>query len=217
MLHLLVEKANSLRIFKGITLDRLTCISHLQFVDDKILFINNDKESVKGVKVILLLFKIMSGLKINYHKISLFGSDNNSNLQEYAIILNCKVGTWPMQYLGASIGKSTSNISFWEPLILKFHSKLKGWKNMPTLMAERLVILKATLDNISIYWLNLCKIPSDIIKRTDKIRRDFLWNGPLQKSRKIHLLQWDKVCSNKNNGGLGISSIKERNIAQLEN
>lgn len=86
---------------------------------------------------------------------------------------------------------------------------------MGTNIAGRLVILKAVLDSIPIYWFNLYKVPVTVINKIDKIRRDFLWNGLIQDSNKMHLLSWSKVCMSKSEGGLGITSLKNRNISLL--
>ncbi|KAL4307008.1 hypothetical protein AHAS_Ahas16G0235300 [Arachis hypogaea] len=37
------------------------------------------------------------------------------------------------------------------------------------------------------------KIPTTICSKIDKICRDFLW-GNNEEDRKVHLLNWDKVC-----------------------
>lgn len=82
-------------------------------------------------------------------------------------------------------------------------------------MAGRLIILKSVLESIPIYWLNLFKIPSAVIAKIDKIRKDFLWNGSNPNHRKLHLIKWDKVCKDKKIGGLGIASIKWKNLSLL--
>lgn len=107
MLHKLLESATKSGIFEGINLNNNYNISHLQFADDTILFIKDDVQSIRGIKVVLKIFEIMSGLQINFSKSYVYGSSaNQANLQLWANILECNVGTWPLKYLGASIGKS---------------------------------------------------------------------------------------------------------------
>lgn len=76
--------------------------------------------------------------------------------------------------LSGSIGKFPKKIDLWISFITKFHKKLTGLKQMGTAMARRIIILKAVMESIPVYWLNLYKIPSQVIKRIGKIRRDFL-------------------------------------------
>lgn len=189
MLHLFLSKANKLGIIKGIELKSGMQITHLQFADDTILFVRNESSSITWIKVLLKLFELMSGLRINFHKSSIYGHQvDRMGIEQWSRILKCKVGSWPISYLGASLGNSPKKVKFWDPLVQNLHKKMKQWKNAGSSIAGRLIILKAVLNSIPIYWLNLYKIPATVIKRIDKIRRDFLWNGLDNSNRKMHLI-----------------------------
>ena len=43
-------------------------LSILQYADDTILFLNNDLDQAKNLKLILCVFEQLSSLKINFHK-----------------------------------------------------------------------------------------------------------------------------------------------------
>jgi uncharacterized protein (DUF1786 family) len=47
-------------------------ISILQYTDDTILFMENDLERVRNMKLLLCAFEKLSGLKINFQKSELF-------------------------------------------------------------------------------------------------------------------------------------------------
>ena len=47
-------------------------LSILQYADDTILFMDHDLEKARNLKLILLAFEQLSGLKINFHKSELF-------------------------------------------------------------------------------------------------------------------------------------------------
>jgi hypothetical protein len=53
-----------------------------------------------------------------------------------------------------------------------------------------------------------------VAKRIEKIQRDFLWGG-LNDEAKIHLVDWDTVCSPIFDGGLGIRKVRKFNQALL--
>lgn len=55
----------------------------------------------------------------------------------------------------------------------------------------------------------LCKVTLVI----EKYQRDFLWEGGREK--KDHLMRWDDVIRSKENGGLGIGRLRERNQALM--
>ena len=50
------------------------------------------------------------------------------------------------------------------------------------------------------------RIPKAVAKRIEKIQRDFLWGGGSVEG-KVHLINWQVVCSPKEEGGLGIRKI----------
>ena len=47
-------------------------LSILQYADDTVLFLEHDLEKAKNMKLLLLAFEQVSGLKINYHKSEIF-------------------------------------------------------------------------------------------------------------------------------------------------
>lgn len=85
-------------------------------------------------------------------------------------------------------------------------------------MAGRMVLVKSCLNNIPNYWFSLHQIPKSVIKDLDKVRRNFFW-GYLKEqdniTRKMHILKWDKVCVSKQERGLNLSQLSERNLALL--
>lgn len=73
-LHLLVTKAEQMNIIKRVKFDQRLSISHLQLADDTIFFITNEEKSIMGIKVFLIIFQIMTGLKVNFHKSNLYSA-----------------------------------------------------------------------------------------------------------------------------------------------
>ena len=67
-------------------------ISHLQFADDTLFFLEN----FRIVDTILKFFSVCSGLKINMGKSTIVGINVDSSLlQEIAMSLGCEAGEWP--------------------------------------------------------------------------------------------------------------------------
>lgn len=126
MLSQMITKAMDVGILKGVNYNSTSSLTHLQFADDTVFFVNNEEESVKGVKYVLKLFEMAFGLKIYFHKSFRYGSKHDvDNLKRWAEILNCKVGEWPFKFPGASVGASPKRADFWESLVQKFEIALK--------------------------------------------------------------------------------------------
>jgi len=100
------------------------------------------------MRVVLLLFEALSGLKVNFSKSLLVGMNvAMSWLNEAAMVLNCKVGSIPFMYLGLSIGGNARRLSFWEPLLNRFKCRLSGWKLNHLSLDGRLILLKFVLSS----------------------------------------------------------------------
>ncbi|WOG86222.1 hypothetical protein DCAR_0205423 [Daucus carota subsp. sativus] len=203
-------------IFSGISLfGGKEIITHLQFADDVILFLHNADASIIGIKRILQCFQLLSGMKVNFTKSHLYGFHiPQSRIDKWTSCLGCMSGKLPFSYLGATIGASPTSVKFWEPLLARLRKKLGNFEATCISMAGRLILLKAALDSAPIYWLSLYKLPTSVLNSLERMRRSFLW-GDTPVHKKLHLLNWERVCKSKANGGLGLSSIKLQNSILL--
>ena len=73
---------------------------------------------------------------------------------------------------------------------------------------------KSTLSNLHTYLLSLFPILADIAYRIEQLQRNFLWGGLGDDSRR-HLVNWSKVCSPIQYGGLAIQNLRYFNEALL--
>lgn len=215
----LLDRASNLHIFSGVSLPSYSSpITHLQFADDVILFLKPDCNSIIGVKRVLQTFQVLSGLKINFSKSSLYGyGQSDDNTRNWASLLGCEVGKGPLKYLGAELGSSPKLLKYWSPLVNKVHSKIKSYDASTLSVAGRLVLLKSAIDSIPTFWFSLYKIPSGIVSQIEKARRKFLWSGSTLPGakKKLHLLNWERVCTPKSCGRLGLVPIQLRNKVLL--
>ncbi|GKV33388.1 hypothetical protein SLEP1_g41905 [Rubroshorea leprosula] len=118
----LVQKAATEGLFRGVEIGRrgLEC-SLLQFADDTIIMGKADTENVFMVKTILQWFELMSGLRINFSKSSIYGYNVPVNWVEgSAGMLRCGVEKSPFIYLGLPVDGNPRRKKLWEPLINKF-------------------------------------------------------------------------------------------------
>ena len=189
-------------------------ISHLLFADDTILFCDTSREQLLSIRLVLSCFQVFTGLKINVGKSEIVPIEEVNNLDALANILQCRVGSLPMKYLGMPLGSSFKTTSIWNPILEKMEKKLSGWKRLYLSKGGKLMLLKSTLSSLPTYFLSLFTIPKAVATRLESIQRNFLWRSS-EESFIYPLVAWEKVCLPVEMGGLAIRSVVSFNQALL--
>ena len=99
------------------------CFTSL-FADETILFCDADVEQIFHVKLLLLCFQAVTGLKVNEQKSEMVPIGEVNDVHTLAEILGCKVGTLPMSYLGMPLGASHKSPLIWNLILENFERKL---------------------------------------------------------------------------------------------
>lgn len=177
-------------------------------------------DSVIAIKRILQSFQLLSGLKINFNKSSLYScSKDEKKIKKYVQILGCKKGSWPLNFLGDQIDLSSIKKTFWVSLIQKFKEKLASWKKDTLNQAGRLSLIKSTINSLPVYWFSLHKVPVGVCKKMETTIKDFFWENINEKGeiskKKMSLLAWDKICTDRKHGGLGLAPFRHKNSALM--
>ena len=128
-------------------------VSHLLFADDTILFCDANVEQILHIRLLLLSFQAVIGLKVNVHKSEMVPIGEVVDVHALAEILGYRVGTFPMSYLGMLLGASHNSPSIWNPILEKIEWKLAGWKRLYLSKGGRLMLLKNTLSSPPTYFL----------------------------------------------------------------
>jgi hypothetical protein len=191
-------------------------ISHLQYVDDTLILIQNTEEDIANLKFLLMCFEDMSSLKINYHKseVMVMGQPGDEQIR-VANKLNCKLGSFPFLNLGLPISDRKLRIEQWLFLIRKLVDCIEPWMSRLLTSGGRLILSNDFLDNTPIYAMGLFLLHDGIHARFDSHRSKFLWEGTGAK-RKYHLVNCPpSVDPRPCMGGLGLLNTKKKNIALL--
>ena len=198
----------------GASTGRSLMVSHLFFADDTLIFCDANIDQMLILRMVLIWFEAVSGLKVILGKPELVAVGAVHNMDLLVAVLGCKQGSLPMKYLGLPLGAKFKDKSIWNPILEKMERKLVGWKKLYLSKGGRVTLIKSTLSNLSTYFLSLFPIPASVASRIARLQRDFLWGG-LGDEPKFHLVDWSTVCSPLSSGGLGIRNLRTFNVALL--
>lgn len=93
-------------------------VSHL-FADYTILFCNASREQLLYIRMVLICFEAIMGLKINVDKTEIVPIEEVGNLDALTEILCCKVESLPMTYLGMPLAAHYKAKSILNPILEK--------------------------------------------------------------------------------------------------
>ncbi|KAL9235614.1 hypothetical protein vseg_010359 [Gypsophila vaccaria] len=191
-------------------------ITHLFFVDDSILFCKANLVNANNIVKIIRQYEEVSGQRINMTKSEIYFSPSTKSDVKQLIgsVIGAKTVIAPSKYLGlpAIVGKNkTEAFAYIKERIWK---KLKGWKERTLSYAGREVLIKAVAQSIPTYHMGLFKLPKSLCDDLNRSISKFWW-GHRDEGRHITWVAWSKLCSGKNEGGLGFRHIDTFNLAML--
>ncbi|XP_022682391.1 uncharacterized protein LOC111257326 [Setaria italica] len=216
MLAVLIARAKEKAQIKGLVPHLVDgVLSILQYADDTILFMENNIEQAKNLKLVLSTFEKLSGLKINFHKSELYCFGEAKNIvKEYVEIFGCKEGIMPFKYLGIPMYHRRLTNKDWKMVEERFQKKLASWKSKLLSVGGRLVLINSVLSSLPMFMMSFFRIPKGVLKRLDYYRSRFFWQCDEYK-KKYRLAKWSILCVPKSVGGLGISNLEVQNRCLL--
>ena len=140
-------------------------VSHLLFADDTLVFCDANIDQMLILRMVIIWFEVVSGLKVNLGKSELVAVGAVHNMDLLVAILGCKQGSLPMKYLGLPLGAKFKDKSIWNPILEKMERKLAGWKKLYLSKVGRVTLIKSTLSNNPTYFLSLFPILASVANR----------------------------------------------------
>jgi len=169
----MIEAASNAGLIAGFCLSRpgsdlaVMKISHLLFADDTIVGCDNDCEQIVNLRYILIWFQVMSSLRINLAKSSILPVGSVDNIQILVGLLGCKIDSFPLTYLGLSLGAKFKEKDIWDPVIGRLEKRLSGWKTACLSKGGRLTLIKSVLSSIPTYFLSLFPLPTSVAHKLE--------------------------------------------------
>ena len=110
----------------GVSAERSMLVSHLLFANDTLIFCYANIDNLLILRLVLIWFEAVSGLKVNLGKSELVVVGAVPNMDLLVAVLGCKQGSLPMKYLGLPLGAKFKDKSIWNPILEKMERKLLG-------------------------------------------------------------------------------------------
>ena len=76
------------------------------------------------------------------------------------------------------------------------------------------MLIKVVAQTIPTYTMSYFKIPLSLCRELEQLMCKFWW-GSQENQRKIHWIDWEKVCWPKEAGGMGFRYLHTFNMAML--
>lgn len=158
---------------------------------------------------------MVSGKMVNYSKSVSFSSNTTENdRQEVCRILDVKEVNTQGKYLGLPMSLRRNKVTEFGFLVDRIAQKLQMWRNHSISKAGKVTLLKTAAQTIPNFWMSLLLIPGEVCDRIEK-KMNFFWWGNGSASTRIKWMSWDRLCTVKEDGGLGFKKLKEFNIEML--
>ncbi|GKD58632.1 RNA-directed DNA polymerase, eukaryota, reverse transcriptase zinc-binding domain protein [Tanacetum coccineum] len=206
-LHISFQRVVDVGMFTGIKLSSSLNISHLFYADDAIFLGQWNDSNIDTLVHVMECFYRVSGLRINLCKSKIMGIHVDADrIKSAASKLGCLVLNTPFLYLGTKVGENMSRVHAWKEVIVKIKSRLSNWKLKTLSIGGRFTLLKSVLGSTPIFHMSIYKVPSSVLHLLESIRSHF-FHGHDPRSKKASWVNWNKVLTAKERGGLGVSSL----------
>ena len=93
-------------------------------------------------------------------------------------------------------------------------NKMQRWKERLLSQSGKEVMIKAVIQFIPTYSMNVFRLPLGLIKDIEAMIRKFWW-GNQDNTRKMQWVKWRTLCSSKSLGGMGFRDLRQFNDALL--
>ncbi|CAL4980148.1 unnamed protein product [Urochloa decumbens] len=188
----------------------------LQYADDTLILARGDVRSVQVLKNILDDFSSATGLTINFHKSTFVPMHvDPTEATAMARILGCATASFPQTYLGLPLSPYKLRVTDYQPLVDTFDRYLSGWKAKLLSSGGRMVLVITVLGGLAVYYMSAQLLPKSVLDKLEARRRAFLWTGEDKCHGSQCLLAWDRACTRKECGGLGIKRLEDQNHCLL--
>ncbi|KAL3698517.1 hypothetical protein R1sor_012593 [Riccia sorocarpa] len=194
---------------EGIKVNNLSQLVHSLFADDMGLCLNADEDNFKEAKNIIEKFERISGAQLNVAK-SLIIPLGMENIPRWILETGCRVvaegDVWT--YLGTPVGVKVGEDQLETFLLEKLTRRVNHWSNRMLTWEGRCIVLKHAIATMPNYYFMTLGLSTNGYKKLERICWQFLWGKNGEGGHKKSLVSWNRICREKEEGGLGICTFR---------
>ncbi|KAL3691868.1 hypothetical protein R1sor_005519 [Riccia sorocarpa] len=210
-LMLMLQEAADQQSLHGIKIKENKQLMFSLFADDTGLCLKATEGNFLAAKELIDRFELISGAQLNVAK-SLIIPIGMETVPRWMLMTGCKVAAEGEihTYLGAPVGVGIAEDQLEAFLLEKLTKKVNFWANRMLSWEGRCTVLKHALSMIPNYYLMTLGLTTNGYKKLDRICWRFLWGRNRDGNFKIPLVSWERVCRDKKEGGLGLTTFKDQ-------
>ena len=106
------------------------------------------------------------------------------------------------KYLGLPMVGGKSKVNTFKDFGEKITKRVLGWNEKYISKAGREILIKTVAQAIFTYPMGMFKIPKALCDSINSTLAKYWW-GQTKDEKKIHWINWKKLCTPKKNGGMG--------------
>ncbi|XP_050255242.1 uncharacterized mitochondrial protein AtMg00310-like [Quercus robur] len=118
------------------------------------------------------------------------------------------------KYVGLPMIGIKSKVATFKELQECITKRVMGWKEKYISKAGHEVLLKTVAQAIPTYSMSLFRITKRVCESINLAMSNYWW-GQTWSEKKIHWINWRKLCNSKDKGGMGFRDINAFNLAML--
>ena len=191
-------------------------VTHLLFADDSVVFLEGSAENFDALRIILQDYEAASGQKVNLQKSAIFFGKGISDGRKIELhqVSGIAEEALSERYLGLPtiVGKSKEGTFRYVKECAR--GKVSGWKGQGLSKKAREVLVKSGLQSTPTFTMSCFQLSKKMCGNLSTISSNFWW-GEANGKKKVHWIAWDKMCTRKQEGGLGFRDPKAFNQAML--
>ncbi|XP_073138506.1 uncharacterized mitochondrial protein AtMg00310-like [Henckelia pumila] len=180
-------------------------------------FFRADESEGQILKSILARYAQASGQTINLQKSGIMFSNNVLLEDRLAIssLLGVSNALDTGRYLGlpSLIGRNKKQIFSY--LKDRIWVRLQAWRKKPLSKAGCEILIKSVAQSIPTFGMSTFLLPSSLADELQRMINSFWWGRKSNSSRGLNWFSWERLCIQKEFGGLGFRDFYGFNLAML--